>query len=439
MNFIQCTTLSGSIAFVCYVLCRHLFHLSPGNRYKLLKLNLVFFLVPFSLLRSTFTKYMPNSFFELQEHGMLASLSPFKVIYHTDTETLQPFELYPKAWKIFYAVILLFLICILLFYLRKYLATKKLVKDAAKPITSSAILHTCQTELRIKKAVRLAELPLQCSPFTIGIFHPTIVLTKQMSNTDLYYVIKHELYHIKTADTLFQMLARLAVLLHFYNPFVYLFFHELAKVCELHCDEQVLKTADNIQRKHYGNLLIEQACCNNSKFVFSSRAFATQNKKLLRERILMCKKTIYSRKFFTIITAVSLFLLSAVPVFAYTPPIEMHILNTSELELYSNENTEIQFTEDISTLICADEKYFATTDNYFIDSAGSVLPTLEPSSQIQPRSCSHTFKYGQQKIHTRNTSGGCTVTINNVKQCTKCGYTVILSRDSQISYTKCPH
>lgn len=181
----------------------------------------------------------------------------------------------------------------------------------------------------------------------------------------------------------------------------------------------MLKTADDIQRKHYGNLLIEQACCNNSKFIFSSRAFATQNKKLSKERILMRKKTTYSRKLFIIITAVSIFVLSAVPVLAYTPPVEMRIPDTSELELYSNENTEIQFTEDIRTLICADEKYFATTDSYFIDSAGSILPALESDSQIQPRSCSHTFKYGQQKIHTRNASGGCTVTINNVKQCTK--------------------
>lgn len=186
MTFIQCTTLSGTIAFFSYLLCNHIFHLSPSSRYILLKLNLMFFLIPFSLFRSIFTKYMPDFFFKQHKYRFMQS-APFKRIYQTDTKTIQPFEVYPAAWKIFYIVMIFLLIFLFLFYLRKYCTTEKLIKNTAISIAYSEIFDTCQKELNIKKTVQLTELSLQCSPFTIGIFQPTIVLTKQMSNMDLYY------------------------------------------------------------------------------------------------------------------------------------------------------------------------------------------------------------------------------------------------------------
>lgn len=436
MTFIQCTTLSGTIAFFSYLLCNHIFHLSPSSRYILLKLNLMFFLIPFSLFRSIFTKYMPDFFFKQHKYRFMQS-APFKRIYQTDTKTIQPFEVYPAAWKIFYIVMIFLLIFLFLFYLRKYCTTGKLIKNTAISIAYSEMFDTCKKELNIKKTVQLTELSLQCSPFTIGIFQPTIVLTKQMSNMDLYYILKHELYHIKILDTLWQLIARLAILFHFYNPFVYLFFYEFGKVCELHCDEKVLEMANPIQRKYYGNLLFKQACGNHDKFVFSSRAFSLQNKKILKERIIMCKKPVYFKKLFTLITATCICLSSAVPVFAYTPPTEVYLSNASDS--FSDADDEVWFTTDTEILASTDEHHFSSTDEYFIDQNGNISSILNNHAQVQPRSCSHTFQTGQYKQHIKNNSGGCTVKVYSAKQCTKCGYIIKGSLISQTSYPQCPH
>ena len=93
----------------------------------------------------------------------------------------------------------------------------------------------------------------------------------------------------------------------------------------------------------------------------------------------MCKKPVYFKKLFTLITATCICLSSAVPVFAYTPPTEVYISNASDS--FSDADDEVCFTTDTEILASTDEHNFSSTDEYFIDQNRNISSILNLHSR----------------------------------------------------------
>lgn len=147
-------------------------------------------------------------------------------------------------------------------------------------------LSAAMERIGIKRPVELGVNPLVSSPMLIGFFNPCIVLPNaDIGEKDFYYIILHELIHLKRRDILYKWLMQFTVCLHWFNPMVYLMRREIIKGCEFSCDEAVLGIVGEHYASNYGKTLLD-AMPAVGKYKESFGAVTlNQNKQLLRERL----------------------------------------------------------------------------------------------------------------------------------------------------------
>jgi hypothetical protein len=115
-----------------------------------------------------------------------------------------------------------------------------------------------------------------------GIIRPCIVLPfRDYSNDELSVIFKHELTHYKHKDLWIKLLSILAISLHWFNPVLKLFLNEMSAVCEIACDDAVLKNAELNERKQYGMTILKAMRSTKLLTAFST-AFAIRSNKLYR-------------------------------------------------------------------------------------------------------------------------------------------------------------
>lgn len=115
-------------------------------------------------------------------------------------------------------------------------------------------------EMHIRKWAWICGSPLVASPVLIGVFRPFVVLPKEkMTPEESALILRHELTHLKRKDIWYKWLFQIVLCLHWYNPFVYWFGKTFDKDCELSCDESVVRTLTEEERRSYGNILLDTA------------------------------------------------------------------------------------------------------------------------------------------------------------------------------------
>ena len=96
------------------------------------------------------------------------------------------------------------------------------------------------------------------TPFVVGIFNLMVILpNRDYSNTQLTYILRHELTHIKRHDILVKWLYEIAKTIHWFNPFVYIAAKNASLYCEASCDAEVLKNKTTYERKEYSMILLD--------------------------------------------------------------------------------------------------------------------------------------------------------------------------------------
>lgn len=81
------------------------------------------------------------------------------------------------------------------------------------------------------------------TPFVFGVFRPRIYLPSGLSEAERAHVIAHERAHIRRLDHVTRLLGYIALLLHWFNPLVWLAFRLSQRDMELSCDELVVRRA----------------------------------------------------------------------------------------------------------------------------------------------------------------------------------------------------
>ena len=77
-------------------------------------------------------------------------------------------------------------------------------------------------------------------PFILGIIRPHIYLPVGMNEEVRRYVLAHERYHLERRDYLIKLLAYFVLVIHWFNPLVWLAFRLMSRDMEMSCDEKVL-------------------------------------------------------------------------------------------------------------------------------------------------------------------------------------------------------
>ena len=116
-----------------------------------------------------------------------------------------------------------------------------------------------QTALAVRKERGVYESDQISTAFVAGFFRPRIYLPAGLTEQEREFVLLHERMHIRRHDHQFKLLAWLAAVLHWFNPFLWISFKFLTRDMEMGCDECVLDRVGEEQKENYGSFLLAQA------------------------------------------------------------------------------------------------------------------------------------------------------------------------------------
>ena len=165
-------------------------------------------------------------------------------------------------------------------YKRQVLKNGKMIKETR--ILSQ--IFRLKRELHISRTVCVMEYDEAESPMIIGFIKPVLVLPKeQYCSEDLFFILKHELIHLKRGDVYLKLLFVTANAVHWFNPVIWIMQKEAVIDMELSCDERVTQGTSFALRKAYTETLLSmlhKQCVR--KTVLSTQFYG--GKKIMKKR-----------------------------------------------------------------------------------------------------------------------------------------------------------
>lgn len=166
------------------------------------------------------------------------------------------------------------------------------LKKSALPLQSQKVqklYQRCLSDTSIRKNIPIYSTAYLRSPVIVGFLKPCIYLPIHLisedNETDIRYMLLHELQHYKHKDGIANYLMNLAGIVYWFNPPVWYALKEMRNDREIACDTSVLKLLESDDHVSYGNTLINFAeKISLSPFPFASGI--SGNMKQMKRRIL---------------------------------------------------------------------------------------------------------------------------------------------------------
>ena len=166
------------------------------------------------------------------------------------------------------------------------------LKKSALPLQNKEVrrlYHHCLEEMGIHRDIPVCSTAFLRSPIIVGLFKPCIYLPIHLisdyNESDLRYMLLHELQHYKHHDAIASYLMNLTGVVYWFNPLVWYALREMRNDREVACDTSVLKMLEEDAYEDYGNTLINFA----EKISLTPLPFAaglSGNMKQMKRRIL---------------------------------------------------------------------------------------------------------------------------------------------------------
>ena len=166
------------------------------------------------------------------------------------------------------------------------------LKKSALPLQNKEVrrlYHHCLEEMGIHRDIPVCSTAFLRSPIIVGLFKPCIYLPIHLisdyNESDLRYMLLHELQHYKHHDAIASYLMNLTGVVYWFNPLVWYALREMRNYREVACDSAVLKMLEEDDYEDYGNTLINFA----EKISLTPFPFAAGmggNMKQMKRRIL---------------------------------------------------------------------------------------------------------------------------------------------------------
>ena len=111
----------------------------------------------------------------------------------------------------------------------------------------------------LPRCARLREGPMEGAPLTFGAVRPTVVLSPGLDGAELDCVLAHEGVHARRRDNLWHYAMALALVVHWWNPAVWLMSRLLRRDIELSCDRAAVRRLGEDRRAEYAQALVSLA------------------------------------------------------------------------------------------------------------------------------------------------------------------------------------
>lgn len=118
-------------------------------------------------------------------------------------------------------------------------------------------MSTVRTATRIRD--HIYETDRIRTPFVGGLIRPRIYVPLGLGEAELAYISAHEETHIRRRDYWIKPFAYFLVIVHWFNPIMWISFAGMSKDMEMSCDESVMKTMSAHAKQDYARSLLSHA------------------------------------------------------------------------------------------------------------------------------------------------------------------------------------
>lgn len=150
------------------------------------------------------------------------------------------------------------------------------------------ILNNVKTATLVKD--NIFETDRIAAPFVCGFIKPKIYIPTEINESDLPYVLSHESTHIKRLDYIIKPFAFLVLIIHWFNPLMWISFALMTKDMEMSCDESVMRKMGSDVKKNYSISLLSLSVKRSGLIMGSPLAFGESNIKSRIKNILNYKR-----------------------------------------------------------------------------------------------------------------------------------------------------
>lgn len=204
------------------------------------------------------------------------------------------------------------------------------LKKSASPLEDQDVqklYRRCLNDTNITKSIPVYSAAYLKSPVIAGFWKPCIFLPVHLisdkNETDIRYMLLHELQHYKHKDGFINYLINLAGMIYWFNPFVWYALKEMRGDREIACDSSVLNLLKSDDYVTYGNTLINFAeKISLTPFPFASGI--SGNMKQMKRRILNIvsyERPTLQKK----LKSITAFLLTSILLLAFAPFVSTYV------------------------------------------------------------------------------------------------------------------
>lgn len=224
-------------------------------------------------------------------------------------------------------------------------------------------------ELNIKKKIRLCLCDDVISPCILGIFNPKIYIPRSLmqlnkKEDNMRFILMHELMHYKRGDIFVNVLSIISLILHWYNPLVWIGISKMKTYREYVCDAGVLEYLGEENNIEYGMTLINYSKVSLKTRKYERFALGFDNNSEIKGRINMIKNFRegnykLSKKTYAVFAAsVVLMLTTGISINAYSRNNTSENVATSNKVNSGEESESIKANEDkILSKVLIDSKF----------------------------------------------------------------------------------
>lgn len=293
-------------------------HISEKWQYRIYYLVFLLLTLPFVPLKYiNFIDFSPNNENILKTISQNTNVANFE-----NTINSGDFAVSVKShfdfFKIFFVIWLIGAIILTVVMVIGFVAMRQKRKNISMvDCKIKNILYECKNISGIKKNIDIAFSDVK-SPVIFGMLKPIILVpyncVEKMSDSEIKYIILHELSHYKNKDILMNYLMCLFQILYWFNPLVWIIFKQMKIEREIVCDSSVLNMLDEDNYTDYGMTIIRFVETVPQKRIFALSADMGGSKKHIKMRIekiaSFTKETLWSKlkgiAIFTMVFAVIL-------------------------------------------------------------------------------------------------------------------------------------
>ena len=215
------------------------------------------------------------------------------------------------------------------------------IKRSALPLQNTEVrrlYNRCLNEMKITRNIPIYSTAFLKSPIIVGFLKPCIYLPIHLISyyheSEMRYMLLHELQHYRHKDAIANYLMNFAGVLYWFNPVVWFTLREMRNDREVACDTSVLKMLDEHDYENYGNTLINFVeKVSITPFPFA--ASLSGSMKQMKRRIINIAS--YEKPpFIKRLKGLTAFMLTAVLLFGLAPFISTYAADGSHYKLDSS-------------------------------------------------------------------------------------------------------